>query len=221
MSSTSINLNESLIDYMQKFGTHENSFQSQLREETESGEFAQMQISPEQGQFMGVLAQIMNAKNYLEIGTFKGYSAMCMAFAMGAESKIVALDSSKEYTDIALRHWKAADISNRINLRLGLALDTLIDMSKDENNLNHFDIAFIDADKTNYQNYFDYTIELVRRGGVILIDNVFWSGNVCDLSINDDDTVAIRKFNKLLSEDRRVSISIVPIGDGLTVAYKL
>ena len=221
MSSTSINLNESLIDYMQKFGTDENSFQSQLREETESGEFAQMQISPEQGQFMGVLAQIINAKNYLEIGTFKGYSAMCMAFAMGAESKIVALDSSKEYTDIALRHWKAADISNRINLRLGLALDTLIDMSKDENNLNHFDIAFIDADKTNYQNYFDYTIELVRRGGVILIDNVFWSGNVCDLSINDDDTVAIRKFNKFLSEDRRVSISIVPIGDGLTVAYKL
>ena len=221
MSSTSINLNESLIDYMQKFGTHENSFQSQLREETESGEFAQMQISPEQGQFMGVLARIMNAKNYLEIGTFKGYSAMCMAFAMGDESEIVALDSSKDYTDIALRHWKAANISNRISLRLGLALDTLIDMSKDDNNLNHFDIAFIDADKTNYQNYFDYTIELVRRGGVILIDNVFWSGNVCDLSINDDDTVAIRKFNKLLSEDRRVSISIVPIGDGLTVAYKL
>jgi len=221
MSSTSINLNESLIDYMQKFGTHENSFQSQLREETESGKFAQMQISPEQGQFMGILAKIMNAKNYLEIGTFKGYSAMCMAFAMGAESEIVALDSSKEYTDIALRHWKAADISNRINLRLGLALDTLIDMSKDDNNLNRFDIAFIDADKTNYQNYFDYTIELVRRGGVILIDNVFWSGNVCDLSINDDDTVAIRKFNKILSEDRRVSISIVPIGDGLTVAYKL
>ena len=221
MSSTSINLNESLIDYMQKFGTYENSFQSQLREETESGEFAQMQISPEQGQFMGVLAKIMNAKNYLEIGTFKGYSAMCMAFAMGDESEIVALDSSKDYTDIALRHWKVAGISNRISLRLGLALDTLIDMSKDDNNLNHFDIAFIDADKTNYQNYFDYTIKLVRRGGVILIDNVFWSGNVCDLSINDDDTVAIRKFNKLLSEDRRVSISIVPIGDGLTVAYKL
>ena len=221
MSSTSINLNEPLIDYMQKFGTHENLFQSQLREETESGEFAQMQISPEQGQFMGVLAKIMNAKNYLEIGTFKGYSAMCMAFAMGDESEIVALDSSKDYTDIALRHWKAADISNRINLRLGLALDTLIDMSKDDKYLNHFDIAFIDADKTNYQNYFDYTIELVRRGGVILIDNVFWSGNVCDLSINDNDTVAIRKFNKLLSEDRRVSISIVPIGDGLTVAYKL
>ena len=221
MSSTSINLNESLIDYMQKFGTYENSFQSQLREETESGEFAQMQISPEQGQFMGVLAKIMNAKNYLEIGTFKGYSAMCMAFAMGDESEIVALDSSKDYTDIALRHWKVAGISNRISLRLGLALDTLIDMSKDDNNLNHFDIAFIDADKTNYQNYFDYTIKLVRRGGVILIDNVFWSGNVCDLSINDDDTVAIRKFNKFLSKDRRVSISIVPIGDGLTVAYKL
>ena len=221
MSSTSINLNESLIDYMQKFGTYENSFQSQLREETESGEFAQMQISPEQGQFMGVLAKIMNAKNYLEIGTFKGYSAMCMAFAMGDESEIVALDSSKDYTDIALRHWKVAGISNRISLRLGLALDTLIDMSKDDNNLNHFDIAFIDADKTNYQNYFDYTIKLVRRGGGILIDNVFWSGNVCDLSINDDDTVAIRKFNKFLSKDRRVSISIVPIGDGLTVAYKL
>jgi len=220
MSSTSINLNESLIDYMHKFGTHENSFQIQLRKETESSEFAQMQISPEQGQFMGILAKIMNAKNYLEIGTFKGYSAMCMAFAMGTDSKVVALDNSKDFTDIALRHWKAADISNRINLRLGLALDTLIDMSNDGGNLNHFDIAFIDADKINYQNYFDYTIKLVRRGGVILIDNIFWSGNVCDFSINDDDTVAIRKFNKVISEDKRVSLSIVPIGDGLTIAYK-
>lgn len=219
MSTTSINLDKNLIEYMLKYGTSENSFQINLRNETSLHKYSMMQISPEQGQFMGLLAKIMGARNYLEIGTFTGYSAMCMAFAMGKNSKVMALDSSKEFTSIAQRHWVEANIHKQIELKIGLALDTLDLMQKNEEYLNSFDIIFIDADKINYKKYFEYSLKLIKKGGVILIDNVFWNGNVVNENMNDDDTLAIRSLNEFLKDDERVSISMLPIGDGLTLVY--
>jgi caffeoyl-CoA O-methyltransferase len=194
-----------------------------LREATtshpDSTKVAMMQISPEQGQFMTLLAELVGAKRYLEIGVFTGYSALTIAKAMGPGGRIVALDVSEEFTAIAEDHWQKAGVAEQIDLRLAPALDSLKGML-DSGEQNSFDLAFIDADKGNYLAYYEVALELIRPGGIIGIDNVLWGGSVADPMDLRADTEAIRAVNEFVSVDKRVTVSMIPIGDGLTLARK-
>ena len=178
-----------------------------------------MQISPEQGQFMQLLIKLMGAKKTIEVGVFTGYSSLCVALALPVDGKIIACDISTKYTDIAEKYWKDAKVRNKIDLKIGPAINTLQQLI-DNGLSNTFDFTFIDADKINYDNYYELCLKLLRPGGLIAIDNVLWSGDVVDERINDIDTESIRSLNKKLHIDSRVDISIVPIGDGLTLALK-
>jgi predicted O-methyltransferase YrrM len=178
-----------------------------------------MQIAPEQGALMQVLVRLIGAKRYLEIGTFTGYSALCVALAMPASGRLVCCDLSDEWTSIARKFWRKARVASKIRLRLAPALETL-DALLREGEAGRYDLAFIDADKGNYLGYFERCMRLVRRGGVIAIDNTLWGGRVVDPSRQDGDTRAIRAFNRRLHRDRRIEVALVPIGDGLTLAYK-
>jgi caffeoyl-CoA O-methyltransferase len=191
----------------------------ELRDETAQDEHAKMKISPEQGQFMGLLVHLIGAKKTLDIGTYTGYSSLCIAQALPDDGRLVACDISREWTDIARRYWQKAGVEQKIDLRLASALKTLQGLL--EGREQDFDFAFIDADKTNYDGYYEYCLQLVRPGGLIAIDNVLWDGAVADNSINDDDTKAIRALNKKIHADPRVEISLVPIADGLTLARKI
>lgn len=223
MSSSTLGLSSSVLTYLREFGVREDIDQKTLREATathpDSVDMAVMQISPEQGQFMVLLAELMGATRYLEVGVFTGYSALTMAKAMGAGGQIVALDISEKFTAIALEHWAKAGVAEQIDLRLAPAADSLQAMIAAGEN-DTFDIAFIDADKGNYQTYFEYALELVKPGGLIGIDNVLWSGSVADPMDMRPDTEAIRAVNTALAQDERVTVSMVPIGDGLALARK-
>jgi caffeoyl-CoA O-methyltransferase len=190
------------------------------REATDLHPRASMQTSPEQGQFLHLLARLMGAKKTLEVGVFLGYSSTWVALALPAGGKIIACDQSEEYTKEARRLWHAAGVEDKIELRLGPALDTLGALIAAGNG-GSFDFAFIDADKGNYANYYDRAMLLVRPGGLIAIDNVLWNGDVVDPAKTDADTEAIRAFNRKLQADERVTLSLVPLGDGLTLACKL
>jgi caffeoyl-CoA O-methyltransferase len=177
-----------------------------------------MQIGPEQGAFMGLLVELTQAKRAIEIGTFTGYSSLCIAGALPADGKLICCDVSEEYTRIARDYWRRAGLESKIELRLGPAvatLDALIDA-----NVEAFDFAFIDADKTNYASYYDRAMQLVRPGGLIAIDNVLWGGAVAKPEENDEDTKAIRAVNEKIRNDDRVTLALVPVGDGLTLARK-
>lgn len=176
-----------------------------------------MQISPDRGQFMALLLKLIGATHVLEIGTFTGYSALAMALVLPDDGSIVCCDKSEEWTAIARRYWKKAGIEGKIDLQLGIALETL-DKLIAAGKENSFDFAFIDADKVNLRSYFERCLSLVRPGGLIAVDNVLWGGSVIDEEKQDDDTVAIRTFNRQIKDDNRVDISMVPIGDGLTLA---
>jgi caffeoyl-CoA O-methyltransferase len=178
-----------------------------------------MQIAPEQGQFMALLVELLGVRKALEIGTFTGYSALVVALAMPVDGRLIACDVSEEWTAIGRRYWEEAGVADKIDLRLGPALATLDELlaaGAEES----FDFAFIDADKTGYDDYYERSLRLLRPGGLIAIDNVLWNGNLYDLSIDDPDTVAIRALNEKLHTDERVSLSLVPIGEGLTLARK-
>jgi caffeoyl-CoA O-methyltransferase len=179
-----------------------------------------MQTAPEQGQFLHLLTRLTGAKKTLEVGVFMGYSSTWVALALPADGKIIACDRSEEYTTQARQLWREAGVEDKIELRLGPALDTL-DALIAEGKAGSFDFAFIDADKANYANYYDRAMVLVRPGGLIAIDNVLWKGDVIDASKTDTDTEAIRAFNRKLQADARVSLSLVPLGDGLTLACRL
>jgi caffeoyl-CoA O-methyltransferase len=168
---------------------------------------------------MGLLVHLIGAKKTLDIGTYTGYSSLCIAQALPDDGRLVACDISREWTDIARRYWQKAGVEQKIDLRLASALKTLQGLL--EGREQDFDFAFIDADKTNYDGYYEYCLQLVRPGGLIAIDNVLWDGAVADNSINDDDTKAIRALNKKIHADPRVEISLVPIADGLTLARKI
>lgn len=219
MSSETINLTPQLYRYLQQVSLREHPVLKALREETHQLAVAKMQISPEQGQFMGLLIQLLNAKKTLDIGTFTGYSALAVALAMSDEGRVVACDVSKEWTSIAKKFWRRALMQDKIDLRLAPALNTL-DALLNAGEANTFDFAFIDADKKNYRDYYEKSLALLRPGGLIAIDNVLWGGKVADPSILDADTCAIRDLNMKLHEDKRIMMSLVPIGDGLTLAKK-
>jgi caffeoyl-CoA O-methyltransferase len=208
-----------LLAYVRRVGAREDGDLRALREETAAHPLAVMQISPEQGQFMMILMEILGAKKALEIGTFTGYSAMCVAKAMGPKGRVIALDVNEDFTAIARRHWTKARLADRIDLRLGPAKDGLARLLA-EGHGGTFDFAFIDANKSDYDAYYEGALKLLRPGGVIGIDNVLWSGSVIDPSNQTPDTVAIRALNDKIANDERVTISLVPIGDGLTLARR-
>jgi predicted O-methyltransferase YrrM len=178
---------------------------------------AGMQISPDQGQFMALLVRLIGARNCLEIGTFTGYSSLAVALALPAEGRVVCCDVSEEYTEVARRAWASAGVADKIELHIAPARATL-DELRAAGRRSSFDFAFIDADKANYDAYYEASLELVRAGGLIAIDNVLWSGAVADSKRQDADTKALRALNRKLRDDERVDLSMLPIGDGLTLA---
>ena len=220
MSTGILNLTDDLRDYLWQKGMKEHPVLEELREETAQLPESVMQICPEQGALMANLVRLMSAKKTLEIGTFTGYSALAVALALPEDGKIVACDISEEWTAIGKKKWEQAGVAEKIELRIGTALGTLEELIQDGQQ-GSFDFAFIDADKANYLDYYKMCLKLVRKGGVVAIDNVLWSGSVINAEINDVDTVAIRELNEFLAKDERVSLSMVPVGDGLTLAYIL
>jgi predicted O-methyltransferase YrrM len=219
MSRKTFTLSDELYDYFCSVSLREPEILRQLREETAKLLEGGMQISPEQGQFMRLLVELSGAKKCLEIGTFTGYSSLSVALSLPDGGKLVACDKSEEWTSIAQRYWKQAGVEKKMQLILGPAIETLDTLLKG-GHAGTFDFAFIDADKTNYIGYYERVLNLVRRGGLILVDNVLRSGKVADVSNSEDDTIAIREFNKRLKNDERIFLSMIPIGDGLTLARK-
>ena len=219
MSSRTIVLNDALYEYLLSVSLREPDVLCRLREETAKMPQHNMQISPEQGQFMALLVELTGARKCLEVGTFTGYSTLSLALALLEDGQIVACDISEEFTSRAKPYWQEAGVAGKIDLRLGPALETLDALIADGES-GAFDFAFIDADKVNYQGYFQRALDLIRRGGLILVDNVLWSGAVVDPARDDEDTEAIRAFNQACADDPRISLSLVPIGDGLTLARK-
>lgn len=219
MANSTLGLENQLYDYLLSISLREPDILASLREETAKHPMGMMQIAPEQGQFMELMVQLMGATKTLEIGVFTGYSSLCVALALPPNGQIIACDVSEEYTAIARRYWEAAGVANKISLQLGPAINTL-DKLIAEGQAGTFDFAFIDADKENYEAYFERSLQLVRNGGLIVIDNVLWSGRVADPQVQDESTTAIRTFNDKLRKDPRVTLSVVPIADGLTLALK-
>ena len=220
MSTATIILDKKLREYLLNISVKESEILRELREETAQMEYSAMQISPEQGTFMSFLVELIQAKRTLEIGVFTGYSALVVAMALSEDGIVTACDVSEEWANVGMKYWKKAQVEDKIDLRIAPALKTL-DQLLSEGKQGTYDFSFIDADKIEYQGYFDKSLELLRIGGLIAIDNVLWGGSVIDDSIQDSSTRAIREFNENLSSDPRVSISMVPIGDGLTLACKL
>ncbi len=219
MSNRTIAMTDPLYDYYLTVALREPPLLRELREETARMPQARMQIAPEQGQFMALLTELIGARRALEIGTFTGYSALCVALAMPADGRLVACDISEEYTAVARRYWARAGVADRIELRLGPAKATL-DALLAAGAGGGFDFAFIDADKENYDAYYERALALLRRGGLLAVDNVLWNGAVADPAKTDADTTAIRALNARIRDDARVSMTMVPIGDGLTLARK-
>ncbi len=219
MSRETLSLTTELLAYVRSVGVRENAHLRALREETAAHPRAGMQIAPEQGQFMALLAELIGARRAVEIGTFTGYSAMWVSNAMGPQGRLVALDVDKDFTAIARRHWENAGIADRIDLRLAPAADSLKAMVA-AGESGSYDFAFIDADKSNYDTYYEHALRLLRAGGLIAIDNVLWNGAVINDSDQTADTVALRALNKKIVTDERVTANLVPIGDGLTLARK-
>jgi caffeoyl-CoA O-methyltransferase len=219
LSNRTIAITDALYDYLLGVSLREPELLRRLRRETAVLPQAGMQISPEQGQFLAFLVRTIEARRVLEIGTFTGYSSLCMALALPSEGRIVACDTSDQWTRIARRYWTEAGVAGRVDLHLAPAIETL-DRLAAAGEEETFDFAFIDADKENYTVYFERSLRLMRPGGVIAVDNVLWGGSVIDPAKSDADTMAIRSFNAALHDDQRVDISLVPIGDGLTLARK-
>jgi len=217
MSTGILNYTTNLREYLWEKGMEEHPALTELRLETAKLPQSMMQICPEQGALMANLIRLMSAKKTIEIGTFTGYSTLAVALALPEEGEIIACDISEEWTALGKKKWEQAGVAHKINLRLAPAVDTLDALLADGQE-SSFDFAFIDADKTNYPAYYEKCLKLVRKGGVIAIDNVLWGGSVIDSERNDEDTKAIRKLNEFIANDKRVSLSMIPIGDGLTLA---
>lgn len=219
MSSRTLGLDDALHEYLLAVGVREPALLKRLREETAREPAAGMQISPEQGQFMALLVRLLGARRVLEVGTFTGYSSLAMALALPDDARFTCCDLSEEWTAVARRYWQEAGVAARMELHLAPALETL-DALLAGDAAGSYDFAFIDADKQNYLAYYERCLSLLRPGGVIAVDNVLWGGSVVDPEDREPDTEAIRAFNARLHEDARIELSMVPIGDGLTLARK-
>ncbi|MBS1211560.1 MAG: SAM-dependent methyltransferase [Proteobacteria bacterium] len=219
MSNKNIALNDQLYQYLLSVSLREPDVLRQLREETAALPQAGMQIAPEQGQFMALLAKLIGARKVLEIGVFTGYSSIAVALALPADGHITACDISEPWTAIARRYWGLAGVAGKIDLRLGPAAGTL-DHLIGEGRSATYDLAFIDADKESYDAYYEAALQLLRPGGLLLVDNVLWGGKVADPGIADPDTLAIRRLNEKMHGDERVFSSLVPVADGLALAVK-
>ncbi len=220
MSTGILQLTNNLREYLWTKGMKEHPVLAELRQETAKLPESVMQICPEQGALMSNLVRLMSAKKTIEIGTFTGYSALAVALALPQGGKVIACDVSEKWAAMCNSKWAKAGVAEKIDLRINPALQTLQQLLE-ENQEGSFDFAFIDADKVNYLDYYKMCLKLVRKGGVIAIDNVLWSGAVANSEVNDVDTVAIRELNDFLVQDERVSLSMIPVGDGLTLAYIL
>ena len=220
MANKTLSLSNVLHTYLVEHSVREPEILQRLRAETARDRMSMMQIGPEQGQFMQLLVRLMGAKHCLEVGVFTGYSSLAVALVLPADGRIVACDVSEKWTAIARKYWEEAGVAAKVDLRIAPALSTLDELIA-TGSAGYFDFAFIDADKINYLNYYERALTLVRRGGLIAVDNTLWGGQVIDKKSKSADTRAIRQFNDWLKSDLRVHISLMPIGDGLTLAFKL
>ena len=219
MSNRTIAITESIYQYLCDHSLREDPILKDLRDHTYDMEERAMQIAPEQGQFMQMLVKLIGAKNTIEVGVFTGYSSLAIALALPEDGRIVACDVNPQYTSVAEKFWVSAGVRGKIDLRIGPAKDTLLGLING-GFTGTFDFAFIDADKINYDHYYELCLQLIRPGGLITVDNVLWGGAVSDDAINDVDTNAIRALNDKLHQDKRIDLSLVPVGDGLTLAMK-
>ncbi|MEM1081173.1 MAG: class I SAM-dependent methyltransferase [Pseudomonadota bacterium] len=219
MTKQSIGLDPQLYQYLLEHSVSEHPLLAELRAETAQLAQSNMQIAPEQGQFMALLAKLIGARQYLEVGTFTGYSALAVLLAMHSQGQATCLDISEEWTAIAEKYWIRAGVADRIDLQLRPAAESL-DALIGQGLAGDFDLAFIDADKTGYIDYYERCLQLVRHGGLILIDNTLWDGDVANQDNQSADTVAIRAFNQHAQRDERVDLAMLPLGDGLTLARK-
>ena len=219
MSRGFIDVTPALAEYIHAHSLREPELLARLRAETAKLPMAGMQISPVQGQLMALLTRLTGARRCLEVGTFTGYSALCVALALPGDGRIVCCDVSEEWTAMARRYWREAGVDSKIELRIAPALDTL-DALRKAGGDGSFDLAFIDADKKNYDGYYERVLALLRSNGAMLIDNVLWGGSVADPKKNDADTAALKKLNAKIHADERVDLSMLPVGDGLTLVRK-
>lgn len=219
MSVRTLRLDDRLYRYLLAHSLRETPSLAKLRAETASHPRVNMQIAPEQGQFMQLLVKLSGAKRAIEVGVFTGYSSLAVALALPPQGRLLACDVSEEYTAIARRHWEAAGVAHKIDLVLAPAAVTL-DARLAAGEADSYDFAFIDADKTGYLGYYERLIRLIRPGGLIAVDNTLWGGAVADPAEGEPDTVALREFNDFLLADQRIDLSLVPIGDGLTLARR-
>jgi len=219
MTNRTLNLDDDLYRYLLEVSLRETPLLKRLRDETAQLANAQWQIAPEQGQFMALLVKLTGARRIVEVGTFTGYSALCMAQAMPEDGRLICCDIPGDYNATAERYWREAGLGERIAQRLAPALDSLAALEA-EGRAGSFDLIFIDADKANYPAYFEYALRLLRQGGLILFDNTLWSGRVLEQNPASDDTRAIEALNRMLKDDARIDLSLLPLGDGLTLCRK-
>lgn len=212
MTNRTLTLSDELVAYVRRVGVREHPVLAELREDTARLPMARMQIAPEQGAFMALLVRLLGARRILEIGTFTGYSSTVMALALPDDGRITCLDVSEEWTDRARRAWADAGVADRVDLRIGPAVESLASLEDDA-----FDLAFIDADKTSYDAYYEGCLRVVRPGGLILIDNVLQGGRVAEPS-DDENVMAIQALNDRIATDERVEMTLLPVADGLTMA---
>lgn len=218
MSNRTLSIDDRMYEYLLSVSVEESDVLARLREETLGIEWSVMQISPEQGQFMSLLVRLVNAKRALEIGTYTGYSSICIASALPDDGELICCDDSEEWTAVARKYWKLAGLQDKISLHVQDASKTLRMLLEKEEQT--FDFIFIDADKQNYELYYELSLKLLRKGGLLAVDNTLWSGKVADPENTEPGTRAIRQFNEKIKNDARVIKSLIPIGDGLTLIYK-
>jgi predicted O-methyltransferase YrrM len=219
MANKTLGISDELQAYVVEVGVREPGVLTRLREETSSIPQHRMQVAPEQGAFLALLVELTGARRCLEIGTFTGYSSTAVALALPEDGRLTCCDVSREWTDVARRYWAEAGVAEKIRLRIAPAVETL-DSMIDSGEAETFDFAFVDADKTGYDGYYDRLLRLVRPGGLMAFDNTLWGGRVIDPDADDEDTAAIRAFNRRLADDERVSLSMVPVADGVTLARR-
>ena len=219
MANRTINMDEKLYSYLLDMGLREPEVLARLREATEAEELSVMRSAPEQGQFMAMLIRLTGARRVIEVGTYTGYATLWMALALPEDGQIITCDISERWSFVARRFWEQAGVQDKVSLYLRPALQTLDELLECDEAAS-FDFAFIDADKENYELYYERCLQLIRAGGVVVIDNVLWGGSVIDDAKHDSATEAIRAFNRKLKEDQRIELVMLPVADGMTLALK-